>query len=220
VDAVNAVPVVGTPLAYGLGSLVLLMVAFTDSWGRSLVTVAHEGGHAAVGVLTFRGLRGFDLHDGGGGLTDFDRLYWSISDLLMRIAGYPTPPLLGLGGAVLVSRGQTDSVLWIGLVLLIAMFLIARNKLAILVTLLAVLGVGYVVFAGGLIIRAAVAVTLVWWMLIGGAYWATTGLFRGGTQDASMLEKRTWIPRVVWDLGFAAVGIFCVWVGGKLLLRH
>jgi len=100
------------------------------------------------------------------------------------------------------------------------MFLIARNKLAILVTLLAVLGVGWVVFAGGPIIRAAVAVTLVWWMLIGGAYWATTGLFRGGTQDASMLEKRTWIPRVVWDLGFAAVGIFCVWVGGKLLLRH
>jgi hypothetical protein len=42
-EAVNAIPVVGEPLAWGLGFAMLLFVVFTDSWARSLVTVAHEG---------------------------------------------------------------------------------------------------------------------------------------------------------------------------------
>ena len=66
---------VGTPLAYGIGFLVLLLVVFAGPWGTSLVTVAHEGGHAVVGVLTFRGLKGFNLYEDGSADTDFDRLY-------------------------------------------------------------------------------------------------------------------------------------------------
>ncbi|ODU01637.1 MAG: hypothetical protein ABS81_20195 [Pseudonocardia sp. SCN 72-86] len=71
VDAVNAVPMVGGPFAYGLGFVLLLVVVLGgDGWGRSLVTVAHEGGHWTMGALTFRKPGGISLRDGGGGGTE------------------------------------------------------------------------------------------------------------------------------------------------------
>ena len=69
--------------------------------------------------------------------------------------------------------------------------------------------------ASATFLRAATAVTLVWWMLIGGAYWASIGLFTKGTVDATILQRMTWI---LWDLVWAAIGIACLWGGGKLLL--
>ncbi len=216
-DAANAVPVIGTPLAYGLGFAMLIFVLLGESWSRSLVTVAHEGGHMVFMILTFRGLKGFDLEDGGGGGTDADRLHWSISDLLMRFVGYPAPCVLGLGGALLVRAGHTVSVLWISLLLLVASFTEARNLLAIVVTGLATLGVGWAVFAGGTSIQVVVAVTLVWWMLLGGAFWSTRGFF-SGTGDGTTLARRTWIPGIVWQALWFTIGVVCLWKGGRALL--
>lgn len=218
VNPADEVPVVGTPLAYGIGFLVLLLVVFAGPWGASLVTVAHEGGHAVVGVLTFRGLKGFNLYEDGGGDTDFDRLYWSVSDLFMRFAGYPMPSLLGWGGADLTRRGHLETVLWLGLLLLLASFFIAANQLAIAITLIATLLVGWIALAGSPVVQAATAVTLVWWMLIGGAIDATVWLSRADGSDAAMLARRTWVPRIVWHGLWAAIAIVSLWKGGKALL--
>ena len=45
--AVNVVPVVGTPLAYGLGFLMLILIAFAWEWVAPLVMVAIIGGQYA-----------------------------------------------------------------------------------------------------------------------------------------------------------------------------
>ena len=46
--AVNDVPIVGEPVAFGLGFFVLLFVLLTRRYSRTyFVTVAHEGGHVA-----------------------------------------------------------------------------------------------------------------------------------------------------------------------------
>lgn len=219
-EAVNAVPVIGEPLAWGLGFAMLLLIVFTDSWARSLVTVAHEGGHMAVAVLTFRGHRGFSLMDGGGGETVLVRYHWSVSDLLTRFAGYPAPCLLGLGGAVAIGQGNAWAVVWASLFLLIWSFFQAANALANVVTLLAVIGVGWAAFAGTAQVQAAVAVAMVWWMLIGGAYYSTIALSRGDGSDAQILASRTLIPRVVWHAAWAAIGVACLVAGaGHMLFR-
>jgi hypothetical protein len=217
-DAVNTVPIVGEPVAYGAGVAVLLLVLLTGSWARSLVTVAHEGGHMVLAVLTFRGLRGFTLADGGGGATMAERYHWSISDLVTRFAGYPMPSLLGLGGAHLLAHGRPASVLWVSLVLLLGTFFQAANQLAYVVTTLAVIGVGCAAAAGSVSVQAAVAVVLVWWMLIGGAYYASIGLSRGDGSDAASLASRTLVPRIVWHALWAVIGVVCLWKGGGWLL--
>ena len=217
-EAVNTVPVVGQPLAYAIGVGVLLLVVFTGSWARSLVTVAHEGGHIIVGTLTFRRPIGFTLRDGGGGDTSFPKGGWSVGDILTTFAGYPLPPLAGLCGAYLVRDGNTGGVLWIALVLLLAAFFQADNALAGVVTLIAFLATGWAVYNGGAELKAAVAVGLVWWTLIGGAYWSSIGLSRGEGSDAQVLASNTLVPRVVWHAIWALIGVICLWNGGRALL--
>jgi Peptidase M50B-like len=218
VDPTNAVPVVGQPLAYGIGFGVLLLIVFGGSWTSSLVTVAHEGGHMIVGALMFRGPKGFTLTDGGGGATPLTKYDWSVGDLLMRFAGYPLPPLAGLGGAYLVRAGNTAGVLWIALILLLAAFFQAKNPLANVVTLAALLATGWAVYNGQAELKAAVAVGLVWWMLIGGAAYSTFWLSRADKSDAQVLASRTLVPRIVWHAVWAVIGVVCLWFGARAIL--
>jgi hypothetical protein len=164
-----------------LGFLILVLVVFTDSWARSLVTVAHEGGHMVMAIITGRGYSHFFLSDGGGGATKGIKAGWGIGDMAVTFVGYPMPCLLGLGGAAIIRHGHAWSVLWVALVLLLVTFFQAGSGsdeggwLAQVVVLLAFLGVGWVALNGSPYLQAAVAVGLVWWMLIGGAYWASVG---------------------------------------------
>jgi hypothetical protein len=52
----------------------------------------------AMAVVTWRGHQGFKLTDGGGGGTAVSKNGWGIGKILILLAGYPAPPLLGLGG--------------------------------------------------------------------------------------------------------------------------
>ena len=97
-NATNAVPVVATPLAYGIGLIMLVVVVFTESWAGSLVTVAHEGGHIIFAVLTFRGFSGLHLHDGGGGKTTGMDTSWGVG---------------GLRAALLLSREDGTDAYWL-----------------------------------------------------------------------------------------------------------
>jgi hypothetical protein len=135
------------------------------------------------------------------------------------------PCVLGLGGAAVIRHGQTWSVLWSALVLLLVAFFQAGSgsveggPLAQAVVLLAFLGVGWVALNGGPYLQVAVAVGLVWWMLIGGAYWASVGLSRGKGSDAAVLARTTLIPGVVWHVLWALIGIYALLVGGRYLLH-
>jgi len=172
-----------------------------------------------LAVLTFRGHRGFALHDGGGGSTELVKYHWSIGDMITTFAGYATPPLLGLGGAHLVAANLPAVVLWLSVVLLVAAFLQASNALARVVTALAAAGVGWAAVAGEPRWQAAVAVALVWLLLIGGGL-DTVRLSRGDGSDAYWLARRTLVPRIAWQAVWVAIGAVCLWKGGVLLLAE
>jgi hypothetical protein len=215
---VNDVPIVGEPVAYGIGFAILLLVLLTAEWAGSLVTVAHEGGHMLMAALTFRGHSGFKLTDGGGGGTEIDDPSWGVGDYLITFAGYATPPALGVGGAALIANDRAWSVLWVGLVFLLLAFVFARNALANAVTLLALAGVAAAALFGGVELQAAVAVALVWWLLIGGVRSAWTMSTSDGS-DSYWLARRTLIPRVAWKVLWIFIAVVALIIGGQLLLR-
>ncbi len=210
--------VAGQPVVHITGFVVLLLVAFTGTWVGSLVTVAHEGGHVIVAVLTGRGPSGFAVGEGkGGGATVFTG-GWGAGLILVYLAGYLTPPLVGLAGANLVLAGQSWSLLWASLLLLLGAYFQARGLFTNLIVLLAGGGIGWVAVQGGSELQAGVAVALVWLMLLGGVTSLVGQGFGKEGSDAAQLARYTLIPRIVWVALFWFVAIVCLWVGGRRLL--
>lgn len=216
-------PLVGEPIAYGIGFAVLVVYGLAKSWAESLVTVTHEGGHMAMLALTGRGHRGFRLTEGkdsegnpatNGGTQPVDNS-WGVGKWMSLFAGYATPPLVGLGGAYVLTDGNGWGVLWAGIVLLTVALLWANNGLARAVTGLALAGVIWAAAAGSPRVQAAVAFALVWVLLIGGVAQAVGD---NGGSDGPTLAGSTWIPTFVWHALWSAIAVVSLWVGGRLLL--
>ena len=214
----------GEPVVFISAFVVLVLWGFARSWVESLVTIAHEGGHMVMVVLTGRSLTHFYISEResegqSGGATSYrGPTGSSVGEILIGLAGYLTPPLLGLAGVSLVLHGKAWSVLVAAAVLLFAAFLKARDMFTIVVVLLILAGVGAAAFLGSPGLQAGVAVAIVWVMLIGGV---TTlegqGLGSSGS-DADELAKVTWIPAFVWVALFVFVAIVCLWVGTRRLV--
>ena len=119
----------GNAVALVTGLVSLLLVVGRRSWRllRNAVTIAHEGGHALVALLSGRKLNGIRLHSDTSGLTVSTGKSTGPGMVLTLFAGYPAVSLLGLGGAWLVTAGRTQLLLWVCVGLLAAMLLAVRN---------------------------------------------------------------------------------------------
>jgi Peptidase M50B-like len=216
------IPVVGQPVAFGIGFLVLILVALTGGVADSLVTMAHEGGHMLTSLMTGRGIMRFELigkDERVDGLTVPTRINGlGASDIVIGFAGYPTPSLAGLGGAYAVAHGNSWGVLWVGIVLLLPLLLVRSNDLAVALTLIALAGIAWTAIAGGRTAQAAVAVGLVWLMLIGGLRQVIVDNVNAG--DAGNLSRWTWIPSLFWFLAWLFISALSLWVGGRILLGY
>lgn len=213
----GGVAIVGEPVTYATGLLVLVLIVLMGDWIKSFVTIAHEGGHMIVGILAFRGPMGFTMDpDGSAGTKRADGSF-GVGDWLIKLAGYLTPPLAGLGGAAALAEGKVWSVLWVAVILGVAAHLQARNGLANAFTLLGLAGVVATALFAPTIVQTVVAVGIVWLMLLGGAS-QSIWLSRADGSDAYWLARRTLIPRLVWHGVWAVVGIACLVTGARLLL--
>ena len=168
------IAVVGQPVAYGIAFLVLGLVAFVGDVAASIVRVSHEGGHMLAALITGHRVTRFELEEGdaetGSGVTYYNDgpVGW-LSEIFNKFAGYATPPLAGLGGAYIIAGGNSWGVLVVGVVLLLAVLLIPKiNPFALAVTGLLLAGILWALIAGVPGVQAALAVGLVWLMLIGG----------------------------------------------------
>ena len=219
------IAVIGRPVAYGIGFLVLILVAFASEVTDSIVRVAHEGGHMLVALISGHRVTGFEMTEprggqvtGSGKTTYKGRIGW-VSEIFNSFAGYATPPLVGLVGAHVVANGNSWGVLTASVILLLAVLLIPKiNPLALTFTVLLLGGILWALLAGKAGVQAALAVGLVWLMLIGGLWMV---LVRNiNNQDAVELTQATWIPRFVWFAGWLAIAVVSLWVGGRLLLGY
>ncbi len=130
------------------GLLALCVVLNSQSWRVTgkVITIAHEGGHALVSVLSGRRLDGIRLHSDSSGVTYSRGRRTGPGLVLTAAAGYVMPSLLGAGAALLLAERHLTAMLWLALVLLAATFLAIRNvfgALAVLVTAGGVFAVSY-----------------------------------------------------------------------------
>ncbi|MGW4381904.1 M50 family metallopeptidase [Kitasatospora sp. NPDC004531] len=212
-------------LVWATAAAALLAVAVRPVWrlSRTVVTIAHEGGHGVMALLTRRRLAGIRLHSDTSGLTVSSGRPTGPGMVLTAAAGYPAPSLLGLGGAALLSTGRTTALLWIGTALLAAMLLTLRNLFGVL----AVLATGGAFLAvswyGSAEWQGAFAHLGVWFLLLAGArplveLFSTRRGGGAGGSDADQLARLTGVPATAWTLLFLVVALACLVLGAAWLL--
>ncbi|HET6857947.1 MAG TPA: M50 family metallopeptidase [Streptomyces sp.] len=190
---------------------------------RNAVTIAHEGGHGLVALLTGRSLDGIRLHSDTSGLTVSRGKPTGIGMILTAAAGYTAPSLLGLGGAWLLAANHITLFLWVATALLIAMLVMIRNAygaLTVIVTGTAFLLISWLTTPE---VQAAFAYASVWFLLLGGvrpAFELQSKRRHGGApdSDADQLSRLTHVPPVMWLLLFHVVSICALLGGGRWLL--
>jgi hypothetical protein len=207
------------------GLLAAALVAAPPAWAyaRHALTVAHEGGHGLVALLTGRRLAGIRLHSDTSGLTVSAGRPRGPGMIATTAAGYPAPALLALAAAAALDTGRVAAVLGGALALLAAMLLLIRNLFGALVVLL----------GGGILyatltylpqtVQTGAAYLLVWFLLLGAPRTIVelqrhrrAGLAEDS--DADQLARLTWIPGIVWIVLFAAVTLTCLLQGAVWLL--
>ncbi|MEV2244146.1 M50 family metallopeptidase [Streptomyces sp. NPDC049970] len=190
---------------------------------RNAITIAHEGGHGLVALLTGRQLSGIRLHSDTSGLTVSRGKPTGIGMILTAAAGYTAPPLLGLGGAWLLANGRITLLLWLATALLAVMLVMIRNlygALTVILTGTAFLLVSWLTSAD---VQAAFAYTVVWFLLLGGvrpAFELQSKRRHGGApdSDADQLARLTHAPAAIWLFLFHAVSLCSLIGGGRWLL--
>jgi Peptidase M50B-like len=211
------------------GVLALAAVALHGTWrvARNAITIAHEGGHGLVALLSGRRLEGIRLHSDTSGLTVSRGRPTGLGMILTAASGYTAPPLLGLGGAALLAAGHITAFLWLATALLVAMLVMVRNAYGVLTVLVAGGSFLVVSWLTGPQVQAAFAYTVVWFLLIGGvrpAFELQSKRRRGHggsgapDSDADQLARLTHVPAALWLFLFHAVSLCCLTGGGRWLL--
>ncbi|MEO3743836.1 M50 family metallopeptidase [Plantactinospora sp. B5E13] len=209
-------------LVTGLVALAVVLTRVPWRIGRNAITIAHEGGHALLALLTGRRLQGIRLHSDTSGLTVSSGKPTGPGMVLTLLAGYLAPSLIGLGGAWLLGGNRITLLLWVAVALLLAMLVMIRNVygiISIVVTTAVVLGVSWKTSPQ---VQAAFAYTGVWFLLLGGVRPVgemQTQRRRGqlSQSDADQLAWLTGVPGLVWVGFFGVVNLIVLLAGAALL---
>jgi len=204
--------------------IALVVVSVRPLWrvARNAITIAHEGGHALVALLTGRKLRGIRLEFDTSGLTLSAGRPTGPGMMFTLLAGYIAPSLVGLGGAWLLGGNRIMLLLWVVVVLLLLMLINIRNMFGVV----SVLVTGAIVFAvswyGSPQTQAAFAYVGVWFLLIGGVrpvfeLQKLRSRGRMPESDADQLAGVTHVPAIFWVGVFLVVDLAALVIGGFML---
>ncbi len=206
------------------GVVALAVVVFRPAWrlARMAVTIAHEGGHALIAVLSGRRLQAIQLRFDTSGLTLTKGKRRGLGMFLTLFIGYVAPSLLGLGGAFTLANHRIKLTLWITLALLFLMLVMIRNfygLLAILVTGGIVFGITWYASAQ---VQAAFAYTGIWFLLIGGVrpvfeLGAQRRRGRSRDSDADQLAALTHLAGGFWVFLYAVLTLAALGLGAFLM---
>ncbi len=223
---VSAQPVPPDAVVLVTAALALAVVLPNRAWAlaRNLITIAHEGGHAVIALVSGRRLQGIRLHSDTSGLTVSSGRETGPGMVFTLMAGYLAPSLIGLAGAGLLAIGHITLLLWVALVLLIAMLVMIRNWYGVLAVVTTVLLIFVISWFASSPVQAVFAYVSVWFLLVGGVrpvaelqrqrrrHWVVAS-------DADQLAQLTRLPGLLGVAFFLLVNLAVLAVGGMLLLR-
>ncbi|WP_439951593.1 M50 family metallopeptidase [Actinomadura macra] len=208
-----------------VGLVALGSVVHGPTWrvARNVVTIAHEGGHALIALVTGRKLDGIKLHSDTSGVTVSRGKPHGPGMVFTAMAGYLTPPLLGLLFAALLAGGRITLMLWFSLALLAGMLVMIRNAygaLSVIITGAVIFGVSWL---GGAKVQAGFAYLAAWFLLLA----ATRPVIElqrmrarhmAPSSDADQLAHLTSVPGLAWVSLFGAVALAALLAGAALLV--
>ncbi len=216
-------------LVAAVAMVALLLVGSTTIWRatRHIVTIAHEGGHALAALATGRKLNRIHVHSDSSGLTVSSGRPSGLGMILTTMAGYPAPPLLGLGFAALLGADRITLMLWTVVALLAALLIKIRNIHGVV----SVLALGAAVFGvswfGSDTLQAGFAYLGTWFLLFAGAR-PVVELQRTRSRqrsrygeidsDADQLARLTRLPGLLWVVVFGAIATGSLLLGSMLLI--
>jgi len=225
-EAVTAEPLPPRLLVLGTAVAALILVGWRRAWPvtRTVVTMAHEGGHALAAVAVGRRLDGVRVHRSTAGLTVSAGSASGPGIVATAAAGYLAPPLLGLGAAALLATGHLVAALLLSLVMVAGLTLMVRNAYGILATLTVAAAVALVTWRGSSLLQAAFGYAMVWFLLIGGIrpvleLQRSRRRGRASRSDADQLALLTGVPGGVWVGLFALVGLGALVISGLWLMH-
>ena len=212
-------------LVVATGVAALAVVLWGPAWrpARNAITIAHEGGHGLIALVTGRTLEGIRLHSDTLGLTVSRGKPTGPGMILTALAGYTAPSLLGLGGAWLLASGHITLLLWVATALLLALLVMVRNAYGVLTVLITGGLFVAVSWLAGSEVQALFAYAAVWFLLLGGVrpvFELQSKRRRGGApdSDADQLARLTHAPAAIWLFLFHAVALCSLIGGGGRLL--
>jgi hypothetical protein len=212
-------------LVLGTGLLAAAAVASRRVWplARTVVTIAHEGGHALAAVATGRRLHSVRVLHSSAGVTVSEGSPAGPGIILTAVAGYLAAPLLGLGAAALLAAGHLLSVLLLILAGLAGLAIAVRNAYGLLAVGLTAAAVVAVLWQGSALPEAVLGYAMTWFLLFGGVR-PVLELRRGRRQrpgasnDADQLARLTGLPGGFWVGVFALIAVGALVLGGSLLV--
>jgi hypothetical protein len=226
IDVLRAAqPAPSSTIVVAAAALAAVSVVYRPAWVllRHVVTIAHEGGHAAVAVLAGRRLRGVRLHSDTSGVTVTHGRPTGIGVVLVLLAGYLAPSLIGLVAAFALSRGYVVALLWLVLALLALLLLQIRNVFGVVSVVVTGAAVFAVSWWAPMQWQGAAAYVLVWFLLLSGPMpvlelQAQRSRRRAPTSDADQLAGLTRVPGIVWVGVFLLGTVSAAVLGGWWLL--
>jgi Peptidase M50B-like len=213
-------------LVLGTCLLAVCAVASRRIWpvSRTVVTMAHEGGHALVALLAGRRLHGVRVLHNSAGVTVSAGGATGPGIVLTALAGYLAAPLLGLGAAALLGGGHLLSVLVLSLAGLAALAIALRNAYGLLAVLVTGGVIVAVLWQGSFLIEAVLGYSMTWFLLLGGArpvFELQRGRRRRSTSnDADQLGRITGTPGWLWVGVFGVVALGALALGGWWLFSY
>ncbi|GAB3694699.1 M50 family metallopeptidase [Nocardiopsis oceani] len=190
---------------------------------RNVVTIAHEGGHAIVALLSGRQLTGIRLHSDTSGVTVSRGKPTGIGMILTVFAGYVAPTVIGLLGILMLMSDRITALLWLSIVVLAAMLLMIRNfygVLSVVLTGALVFGVSWFTPED---VQAAFAYLFIWFLLFAGVrpvIELQSQRMRNPSphSDADQLARLTGLPGTFWVMVFLLVNVAVTGLGVWMLL--
>ena len=207
------------------GAVALAVVLFPTPWrlSRTIVTIVHESGHAAAGLLAGRRLRGIRLHSDTSGVTVSRGKRTGPGMVFTTLAGYPAPALLGLLFAGLIAAGLLSAVLVVAAALLLAVLVMVRNVYGVFAIVVSAAVLGAVAALASPEVRAGFVYFMAWFLLLAAV---RPVLELGGKRrrrdardsDADQLARLTGLPAALWLLVIGVLAVVCLLAGGALLV--
>jgi hypothetical protein len=211
-------------LILGTGLLAVGAVASRRVWpvSRTVVTIAHEGGHALAALATGRRLHGVRVLHNSAGVTVTEGSAAGPGIVITALAGYLAAPLLGLGAAALLAAGHLLGVLLLSLAGLVGLAIAIRNAYGLLTILVSGAAIVAVLWLRSALFEALLGYVLTWFLLFGGVrpvfeLQRSRRAHPGASNDADQLARLTGVPGGLWASLFGVVALGALAFGGWLL---